>query len=834
MKWLTQRLVLILLILSALGCNSSTRSSETISPNTALFDPTTATVPLPNILATATAGDPLAQYLDPVTGRVGLRPDNVPMNPLEALAYVNLNEVGGTHAVSGLNAPIYLRFAASLVPETVTGANIKVFQISADSATPTATENNPLGFTDVTGMFSFRYTAGSREVQLFPNFPLLPGTRYLYLVTDRVKDAATGASVAGSVYFNALKSPLPLVGPFADLEQIRANRVVGGAVVLSGYAKVMDDLIATPAVSTVTSRSQIALIGRFITSTAGFLPRDPVNAPVASLIPVETALRAFAAGSDLGGLSGKSWLGAGLNTVAGPITLPGPTTLPAPATIPPQAFWTALGAGSAPASVAAVISGSFTSADISMNPMAVRRNAASMNQNIAFGSYSASTSVVQPFRSAGGQLTGFYYTERQVPFIYLVPAGTAPAGGWPVVIFQHGINGQKEQVAAVAGTLTAKGFAVVAIDLPLHGALAFPGHTASSLWGQDFMSVGAPLAARSNIQQAAFNLNRLELVLATPSFNPAFASLGFAPLGANAPNPAIKPKYLSLSLGSIVGAYYLAGNITLNPTAGQPPYTQTSLNGEMKGLFSVPGGRIAYLLQESPAFGPSLDAGLAAKGIAKGTPTYQQFFLLTQAVLDPVDPATMTTPLPNLQSTDLLPSRLSGRLLVQEATSTSFDATGAPTNGDLVIPNSSTRYFGNALGGRGVLGHDVAPGFSQLSYLTGGRVPAPFMFTLGGVVPTVPTPKTAAAASSASASGPVEGYFQFDQADATHGFLIDQTRSPASIQLVQRQMAYYLLTGLVVDPTVTSSALPKTLLRGAAGISGEVTVPPVLQIFGQP
>jgi len=517
-------------------------------------------------------------------------------------------------------------------------------------------------------------------------------------------------------------------------------------------------------------------------------------------------------------------------------------------TLPAQAFWTGVvGSGTAPASLGSVIAGTIPSADISMNPVAVRGNAAAMNQGGVFGSYSASTSVVQPYRDNGGHLTGYYYAPRDLPFLYLVPAGTAPAGGWPVVIFQHGINGQKEQVAAVAGTLTAAGYAVLAIDLPLHGTgipaivggNAFPGHTSSSLWGQDFMAVGAPLATRSNIQQAAFNLHRLELVLATPSFNPAFTAMGFASLGAAAPNPALKPKYVSLSLGSIVGAYYLAGNTTLNPTPGQPPYTQATLNADMKGMLNVIGGRLAYLIQDSPAFGPSVNAGLAAKGIAQGTPEYRQFFLLTQAIVDPVDPATMTTPLPNLQSADLLPSRLSGRVLVQEATSTQFDASGVPLNGDRVIPNSSTRYFGNALGGRGVLGSAaalaVAPNFAQVSYAD-GRVPSSFMLTLtGGSI----VPKTVTAATSAIATGPTEGYFQFDQADVTHGFLLDRASSPLSQQLVQRQMAYFLgLPGttpyLVIDPTVVTTALPKTAPAGFSTNSFEIVVPKVMQIFGNP
>ncbi|MBJ6751954.1 Ig-like domain-containing protein [Geomonas anaerohicana] len=810
---------ILLFLLTLAGCGSDSGMSQSVSPNTALFDPSTSEVPLPNVLATAAARDPITQYTDPVTGTVGPRPANRPMNPLEALAYVNRYEVGGTNAVAGVNAPIYLRFARPLQPASVNGDNIKVFRIGADNAAPNATENNRLTFSDVTANFSFSYTAGRSDVSLFPRFPLQPGSRYLYLVTNRVKDAATGGSVSSSVYFAALKSELPLLGPFAPLEQIRSNTVDGsGNVLFSGYAKVMNDLTATPAVTSVSSRSQIALLGRFNTTAAGFVATDPAD-PVGSLVPVESALRAFAAGSDLpGGLPGKTWLGAGLNIAT--VT----------ATLAPAAYWSAVLAGTgipavAPPSVGAVVTGTIATADISMNPVVARGNAV-MNQNLAFGSYSAASAVLLPFRDAGtGRLTGFYYSDRRIPFVYFAPAGTPPAGGWPLAIYQHAINGSKEQAIAVAGTLTAAGYAVVAIDLPLHGALALPGHVTGTVWGEDFIALGAPLAARTNVQQAAFNLDRLELVAATQ---------GFAPLGGNAPNPALKPKYVGVSLGAIVGAYYLAGNTTLAAAPGTPPYTQATLDADMKGLLSVPGARIAYLLRDSVDFGPGINAGLARAGITAGTPTYEKFFQLTQSVFDPVDPATMTTPLPDLRTGSALPSRLSGRVLIQEATSTAFDANGRPTNGDKVIPNRSTRYLGNALGGRGALGtpeaRDIAPGFDQLSYLS-GRVPVPFMMTVsGGAV----VPKIASAAGDATASGPREGYFQFDQPDVSHGFLIDPVTSPQSFPLGQRQMFYFVKTGLVIDPTVVSASLPKAS-RALPSLPPYRVIPaPVSRLFASP
>jgi pimeloyl-ACP methyl ester carboxylesterase len=786
------RIITLLLYLSFIlvtGCSSSdpsgTNSPSNVSGNAAIFNPSTGEIPLPNILATATAKSPLTLKYPFLSSDPVVRTANTPMTPPEALAYINYYEVGSTNAVSGVNAPIYIRFTNPVDAATVTASNIKVFQISADTTSSSSPENNPLGFTDVTGMFTFKYSAGSTDLFLFPNFPLSPGTRYLYVVSKRVLDAAGGTPIVGSSYFELLKSKFELVGPFAALEPIRANVMSGTTIRFSGYAKIMDDLIAAAATTKIAGRDDIALMGRFITTGAGFVSKDAIG----TMMPVESALRAFAAGAGLGGLPGITWT----NTV----------TVTTPSGLTPAAYWAALGAGPPPSSVSAVTTGAINSAELSIDPVVAKASAATMDLTAITGAYNPAAGVTQAYRDASGNLTGYYHTTKSVPFVLLAPV----TSNGKVVIFQHGITGQKEQVVAVAGSLTAAGYTVVAIDLPLHGALAVPTHTTGAVWGQDFMALGAPLATRSNVQQAAFNLNRLELTMRTGGF----ATLGIVPA------PAVDIKYVGMSLGSIVGTYYLAGNTAL-ATSGLP-YTQTTLNSDMKGFLSVPGGRLAYLLMDSPAFSPSINAGLAAKGIAAGTPTYNSFFQVTQSVVDPVDPATMTTPL-----AAGLPSRLSGRIVIQEA-----------TGGDMVIPNANTRYLGNALGGRGVLGAagaSVAPGFRQLGYNGSAsvRIPATFMYMLdsGGV----PTPKTDFAAALASATIPTEGYFQFDQEGVSHSFLLDPTNSPVATQSGQRQMVYFLTAGIVVDPTVTGTALPKVAAKLIPGLAGEILLPPVLKIFG--
>lgn len=826
-------------LLALLACNGGgdsklpsvfTGAGNVVSSVTPVFDPTTGKVPLPNILATATAADPITgSWTNPTTGvvTVGNRPAGVPISPSEALAYINLREVGGTNAVAGLNAPIYIQFSAPVDATTVTAANVKVFQITPDAA---GTENAALGFSDVSGMFRYVYTAGSKDLLLFPNFPLFPGTRYLYVVTNRVKDTA-GLAITPSPYFEALKGTTPLAGSFLGLEAVRANVTSSGQILLSGYAKVMDDLITASAATTVTSRATIAVMGRFITTGAGFIPTDATNATTqaASRIPVESALRAFAAGSTLGGLPGKTWTNA--------ITVPANTstafyTFDRSGSNPtPDAYFIAVSGNaitSAPG-ISTVVLGTINSADIGIDPVVVRTNAASADLTGVTGAANPIAAVVQPFRT-GAALTSYYHVPRSVPFVYMAPTGAAPATGWPLVIFQHGITSQKESVFTIAQTLAAVGYAVVAIDMPLHGALQITGHTTGSQWGQDFMAVGAPLTGRSNFQQGAFNLNRLELTVRAG---------GFAGLGAAKPSQA-KISFIGHSLGSMVGAYYLAGNTTMTTTAGQPPYSQTSLDADMKGYLSVPGGRTAYVIQNG-AFGPTVDAGLAAVGVAKGSPSYHQFFLVTQTVIDPCDPATMTTPL-----AAGLPSRLSNRVVIQESTSTAFSATlgtdgyPMPTNGDLVITNPYTRYFGNSLGGRAVLGLGasaanaaaaaaVAPNFSQLAYSDTTHtvtVPSQFMLTLNSS--GAPVAKVANAAASAVATTPKEGYFQFDQANIGHSSFLDLSNQLNSLGLIQKQARYFISLGIVVDPYFPAPALP---IQGGL-VNIEVQVAPRWDILG--
>ena len=233
-----------------------------------------------------------------------------------------------------------------------------------------------------------------------------------------------------------------------------------------------------------------------------------------------------------------------------------------------------------------------------------------------------------------------------VPMVVTIPnsrSGRAkPPGGWPVVIFQHGITRNRTDAFAVAGTLAGQGYAVVAIDLPLHGITDttnpfYVGNTpfvqlgakertfdvdyesnstgapgpdgAIDPSGSWFINLSSLLTSRDNLRQGVADL--FELAHAVPSMHYS-ASTDF---------DGTRIAFVGQSLGSIVGTMFVQIDPNVNTA-----------------LLSVPGGGIARLLDGSPTFGPRIRAGLAAAGVIAGTPEYDQFMGAAQTAVDSGDP----------------------------------------------------------------------------------------------------------------------------------------------------------------------------------------------------
>lgn len=219
-------------------------------------------------------------------------------------------------------------------------------------------------------------------------------------------------------------------------------------------------------------------------------------------------------------------------------------------------------------------------------------------------------------------------STQSVPLLLTRPAGDMPAGGWPAVVFVHGITGDRSNMLGVATSLSAAGFVVVAIDQPLHGVepgspLRVPGTTERTFdadldgdgevdaSGTHFINLTSLATSRDNLRQAA--IDQIHLL----------RSLGDLRLGPTAAE-TINTDALRLvghSLGGIVGTTTLA----LDEAVGA-------------ATLAMPGGGIAKLLDGSQTFGPQIAAGLAANDVIEGTDGYENFLRIAQLVADPGDP----------------------------------------------------------------------------------------------------------------------------------------------------------------------------------------------------
>lgn len=291
---------------------------------------------------------------------------------------------------------------------------------------------------------------------------------------------------------------------------------------------------------------------------------------------------------------------------------------------------------------------------------------------------------------------------QNVPVLMTVPNAAStqvkPSTGWPVVIYNHGITRNRTDMLAISTTYASIGRAVIAIDQPLHGvdntspfyiegtpfapiasertfdvdllnnttgANGADGKVDTS--GAHFINLGSLLTSRDNNRQAQADLIQLVKNLSVMDID-----------GDGLPDfDVTKIAYTGQSLGSINLIPAMALETTVNV-----------------GVLNVGGGGIAQLLNGSPTFGPRIRAGLAAgAGISPGTSSFDQYFTVTQTVIDAADPINWAKAL-----------GASDRILFQEVvgsvpasdpscaltTANGTPIAGAPANGcpDAVIPNT--------------------------------------------------------------------------------------------------------------------------------------------------
>lgn len=594
-------LILPSLLLTALA-GQSAQAYDYTAPvplrTTAKFDPTTSTVPFPTDLLRQGSKD-LTLNIPIATGTPAA----------QAAVYNALNALDGFSTT----APWSTTFAGPLTASSVSGGSgksVHLYEVKTDSKTGAvlAVVRELASPQEYVATLASNAATGA-TLAIVPTKPLKQLTSYMAVLTNGITDAG-GTPVRQSLIYGFAKrtsplcsggvSTLPALGDAqaCALEPLRQLTNLQEAAAKTAGVDPASIVLSWTATTQATTVVMQALTGKIdaVPNQSPFLVSTGINlSNVNSALPPVADVYA-------GSLSVPYYLGA--PTAANPIA-------------PLTAYWQASPGAYVP-------------------PF----------DKLGLDPTSTNVTVANPFPVAG--------SVQRVALLATIPnvnsGQTKPAAGWPVVIFQHGITGDRTNMLAAAGALAAAGFAVIAMDLPLHGitdktnpfyrnqllglipddvlptertfdldlqnnstgASGPDGNIDSS--GSYFINLTSLRTSRDNLRQGVSDM--LQLRSAIPSVRDNNGTPVF---------DASRVAFMGQSLGSIEGTTFMALAATPN-TAVQ------------NAVLNVPGGGITNLLVASPTFGPVIIAGLGAAGIKPGTADFNTFVVATQSVIDSGDP----------------------------------------------------------------------------------------------------------------------------------------------------------------------------------------------------
>lgn len=479
------------------------------------------------------------------------------------------------------------------------GQNVRMFEVSTVFGTIVAVSGI---VRELTPGYEYVTAASGNTLAIIPTSPLKEMTTYMAVLTNGIKDTRGNDATPDQTYFLSKKAD-----PWVDAQGHSTYSLVDDATAaaLEGLRKIT--------------------LGQETAAASKGIPKEDIilswTAQTQAITPVLKNIRSIArpAPATVGptGLNTSAVGGYGLADVyAGIITIPYYLGVPSAQnpTAPLTSFWKA-----AP--------GAYVS------PF----------DTLGLSPTSTNITVANPFPVVTSMQT--------VPLLMSVPNANSqrskPAAGWPVIIYGHGLGRNRSDLLSIADTAAAAGFAVIAIDAPLHGIT--PNDTAlaplyientpfapvanertfdvdyvnnaTGAFGPDgkvdasgthMINLGSTLTSRDNARQGSADLSILAVTIPTISYN-----------GDTLPDlDGSNINYASLSMGSILGTSFAAVEPTVNNV-----------------FLSVPAGGLARALEASPTFGPSIRAGLkAAAGLEPGTTDYEQFFIVFQTVIDAMDP----------------------------------------------------------------------------------------------------------------------------------------------------------------------------------------------------
>ncbi len=566
-------------------------------------------------------------------------------------------------------ADITLRFSAPVNAATL-AANVRVVRVAIDNATKATV--GVLGIlqpnVDYSIGLSTDIDSGGSIVRIRPLRPLVASTGatnngYLVLVTNGVM-STTGTPAAPDAEYLTVRT-----GAIADLSggvnpptcasvtnatlngvcRLTYAHLAIGSQLPGGLAVAPTSVVASWSFSTVATRDTLA----YLAATTAARPYT-----------------VFSTGLDTSfmGLPGLADLYAGTLNVAYRLAVPPTATSTNVLTTP----WQAAGASPAPG----------------IDPAS--RNLTRFN----------------PVPAAG--------TALDIPLLLAVPnIMPKPMNGWPVVVFVHGFPRDRTDALLVADTMASRGFATIAIDLPLHGVtpssaayaqpFATPIERTFNLDLQNNAVFGAPgsdglvdptgvnflnltnvLVQRDNSRQGIADIIALIRTLPTIDFDGV----------AGADFDASRIHMIGYSLGGTHGGTVLG-----------------LLGSEVKSsALPSAAAMLTDTIRQSATYGPIINNLLAASGVPANTTLYSNFFRNTQAAYDAAD------------TVNYAPTMSGAAAGGRELYFSTFEGgvNGFPT--DPVVPVGSTQRLISTVGGTGVARVNSV-GVTNVAGTNGGWVP---------------------------------------------------------------------------------------------------------------
>ena len=209
--------------------------------------------------------------------------------------------------------------------------------------------------------------------------------------------------------------------------------------------------------------------------------------------------------------------------------------------------------------------------------------------------------------------------ERRLPFVLVLPAGPAPAGGWPTAVFGHGFTRSSADVLLAATTNAASGLATIGTTVVGHGY----GSRSAWSWTRDGVTRTVPAYGRGFDQDQDGTIGSTEGSSAPGDERSAgvgsrdalrqtaadvMTLVRAVERGldvAGTPAGELRPRevtYFGQSFGGIYGTM----------VAGADPRVA-------RAVLNVPGGPVVDIARLSPAFRPLITQSLATAGLLNST-----------------------------------------------------------------------------------------------------------------------------------------------------------------------------------------------------------------------